>query len=195
MSLEKHKLVVDHQFTQPPMFGLLEVEKTRKRRWKQTSTPLQTQTMSEGGGVNTQPGRVFLRRVYFVNNERSKYVAAGFYPNRNYEACVEFGGARRTPVVLTSYYLSTFAQRLPKLCENMCNHQPYTCKELLFRLQTTKSCVAKLIYNKNSVSFKPNEFNYLMATIDLFAKQLARQSGKKLRNVLRHSGDGGQKPS
>ena len=65
----------------------------------------------------------------------------------------------------------------------------------LFRLQTTKSCVAKLIYNKNSVSFKPNEFNYLMATIDLFAKQLARQSGKKLRNVLRHSGDGGQKPS
>jgi hypothetical protein len=129
--------------------------------------------MSAGGGFNTLPGRDLLRHVYLINNERSKYVAAGFYPNG---LC----GARRTPVVLTSYYLSTFAQSLPKLCENMCNDQPYTCKELLFRLQTTKSGVAKLIYNKSLVRFKLNEFNYLLATIDIFANQLARYSWQEM---------------
>jgi hypothetical protein len=34
-------------------------------------------------------------------------------------------------------------------------------------LQTTKSGVAKLICNKNSVSFKLNELNYLLATTDI----------------------------
>jgi hypothetical protein len=31
MSVVKHELVVDHQFTHLPMFGLLEVEKNKKK--------------------------------------------------------------------------------------------------------------------------------------------------------------------
>jgi hypothetical protein len=50
--------------------------------------------------------------------------------------------------------------------------------------------VAKLIYNKCSVSFKLNEFNYLLVTTirkPISEIQLARND-----NVLRHSGDGAE---
>ena len=60
--------------------------------------------------------------------------------------------------------------------------QPYTCKELI---SATKSGVAKLIYNKNSVSFKLNELHYLLVTIDIFANQLARY-GLARNDVMSH---------
>jgi hypothetical protein len=45
--------------------------------------------------------RMLLRRVFFVNADKSKYVSVGFYPARNYESMVEFGGVRNKPIVLT----------------------------------------------------------------------------------------------
>jgi hypothetical protein len=40
----------------------------------------------------------------------------------------------------------------------MCANEPYVRKELLFRLQTRrKDIVAKLTYDKNSISFKLTE--------------------------------------
>jgi hypothetical protein len=39
------------------------------------------------------PSRVPLRRLFFLNADRSKYVSVGFYPTRNYEPCLELGGA------------------------------------------------------------------------------------------------------
>jgi hypothetical protein len=96
-----------------------------------------------GGGskmtaVSPPPERVLLWRVYFMNNQKSKYVTVGFYPTRNYELCVEFGAPRRTPVVLTSYYLSTLSQHLPKLCETCVIIKHMHAKKLLFRLQASE---------------------------------------------------------
>jgi len=39
-----------------------------------------------------------------------------------------------------------------------------------------KDNVAKLAYNKHSISFKSSELNYLLAAITIFEKQLARYS-------------------
>jgi hypothetical protein len=90
---------------------------------------------------------------------------------------MEFGALRRMPAVLTSYYLLTLSQHLLKLCESMCANEPYVCKQLLYRLQTRgtgKDNVAKLTYNKHSISFKLTELNYLLAAITTFENQLAR---------------------
>jgi hypothetical protein len=62
--------------------------------------------------------------------------------------------------------------------ETMCANEPYECKELLFWLQTGggggKDNVAKLTYDKRSISFKLTEINYLLAAITTIENQLAR---------------------
>lgn len=152
------KRTLDQTQQQPPM-------RSQRHRRQQTAG---------GGGkmtaVSTPPEHVLLGRVYFMNNEKSKYVSVGGSSRSLLQPCVEFGAPRRTPVVLTSYYLSTLSQHLPKLCENMCNNQTYACKKLLFRLQAS----ATVTYDKQSISLRLNELNYLLVTFVTLENQLAR---------------------
>ena len=39
--------------------------------------------------------RVLLRRLFFINEDTTKYVSVGFYPARDYLPLVEFGVLRR----------------------------------------------------------------------------------------------------
>jgi hypothetical protein len=57
----------------------------RNRRWLQSSIPQ----------------RVLLRRVFFINDNKTKYVSVAYYPYRNYEPLAAFGGANKTPITLT----------------------------------------------------------------------------------------------
>ena len=41
------------------------------------------------------PKRMLLRRLFFINEYRTKYVCVGFYTARDYVLLVEFGGVRR----------------------------------------------------------------------------------------------------
>jgi hypothetical protein len=41
------------------------------------------------------PKRVLLRRLFFINDVRTKYVSVGFYPASNYLPLFEFGVLRR----------------------------------------------------------------------------------------------------
>jgi len=127
---------------------------------------------------STLPERVLQRRVYFLNPERTKFISLGYYPARNYDPCVEIGGlGRKKPVVLTTYYLSTLSQHLPKLFESVCANESYEHKEMSFRLQTVgRNNVCKLTYDQNSITFKLNELNYLLAHIATFENQLSRYS-------------------
>jgi hypothetical protein len=37
------------------------------------------------------PKRVLLRRLFYINEDRTKYVSVGFYPARDYLPLIEFG--------------------------------------------------------------------------------------------------------
>ena len=41
------------------------------------------------------PNSVLLRRLFFINEDRTKYVSVGFYPARDYLPLIEFGILRR----------------------------------------------------------------------------------------------------
>jgi hypothetical protein len=41
------------------------------------------------------PKRVLIRRIFFINQEKSKYVSISYYPARNYVPMVEFGSVRK----------------------------------------------------------------------------------------------------
>jgi hypothetical protein len=59
--------------------------------------------------------RVLQRRTLFINDDKSRYVSAGFYPTRNYQPLVVFGGARIAPLSLTDQQVTTLAIHLPRL--------------------------------------------------------------------------------
>ena len=61
--------------------------------------------------------RVLLRRVYFLNEERTRYVSVGFYPFDNYQVLVELAGPRMVPIRLTEHHVRTLVEALPALCD------------------------------------------------------------------------------
>ena len=48
------------------------------------------------------PNRAMLRRVFFIVEDKSKFVSVGFYPARGYQPLAEFGGAKKLPLLLNA---------------------------------------------------------------------------------------------
>jgi len=61
----------------------------------------------EGISPTLDPNRALLRRVFFLNEDRNKYVSVAFYPAHGYTAHVEFGTAKAAPQTnrATVYYI------------------------------------------------------------------------------------------
>jgi len=69
------------------------------------------------------PKRVLLRRMFFINQNKTKYVSVSFYPARDYQPQVEFGAIRRgrsKSIILTDEQFDTFADYLPAIRDSMC---------------------------------------------------------------------------
>ena len=77
--------------------------------------------------------RVLLRRIYFLNEERTRYVSLLFYPSDNYQVLVEFGGPRIVPIRLTEHHVRTLMEALPALCDAMQCGGLYTRKDGIFK--------------------------------------------------------------
>jgi hypothetical protein len=73
------------------------------------------------------PRRDLLRRIFFIDSDRNRYVSVGYYPARNYSVLVEFGSSRVNPIALTEANVRSLAEHLPTLCGNMCSDEQYQC--------------------------------------------------------------------
>jgi hypothetical protein len=108
------------------------------------------------------PKRVLLRRVFFVNADKSKYVSVGFYPARNYEPMVEFGSVRNKPIILTDTQVRYLSEAIPRVCESLCNNESMSFKDGNLRLTTTGNIkVARLYLGKQYMSLKLEELRYI----------------------------------
>jgi len=108
-------------------------------------------------GPAFDPSRVLLRRVFFPNDEKSRYVSVGFYPAHNYEPLVELGGTRILPLVLPADYVNIGAERLPSLVEAMCRNEHFVWSSEVqeFRLNSTKVYrTTRFIHDKHCISLK-----------------------------------------
>jgi hypothetical protein len=70
------------------------------------------------------PNRVLLRRVFFLNPEKTKYISAGFYPGRNYQPMVAIGSPKSIPIILTDQHV--------KHCHSISQPRPTLCGEANF---------------------------------------------------------------
>jgi len=66
---------------------------------------------------------VLLRRLFYINEEKNKYVSVGFYPARDYQSLVEFGAIRRggsKSLILADEQVDTLPGCLPAIHDFMC---------------------------------------------------------------------------
>jgi len=89
------------------------------------------------------PKSVLLRRLFFINEDRTKYVSVGFHPARDYQPLVEFGAILRggsNSIILGDEQLDTLVECLPAMRESMCGGDRVTRCEIVgnFRLRKTR---------------------------------------------------------
>jgi hypothetical protein len=113
--------------------------------------------------------RVLLRRVFFLNTAKSKYLSVGCYPARFYENMIEFGGANLIPVILNEQRLTLLSEHLAELCEAMCRSEPYTFRDGKFRLLYGggDQAVARLCLDKRFVIYRLGKLKYLMKILHI----------------------------
>ena len=94
----------------------------RKRR-----APTDAQTATDGGGGSDldtttspvsytaatsllfDPNRGLLRRVFFLDPDKIRYISVGYYTSRNYQPLVETCTPKQHPILLTDHHVSTLA--------------------------------------------------------------------------------------
>jgi hypothetical protein len=119
------------------------------------------------------PNRVLLRRVFFIREDKAKYMSVGYYPTKVYQPFVEIGGAKKAPLILNEKDVRTKAEHLPHLCEAMCNDGHYSCKDWDFRMNTTGSYrVARVLMGKQYTECKLYELRLLSFIFFMVRNQL-----------------------
>jgi hypothetical protein len=108
------------------------------------------------------PCWVLLRHLYFINDDRTRYVSVWVYPARNYQPLVEFGASGNKPITLTEQHMATMALHLPQLCEAMCNDEHYRCLEGDFKMLATGGYkTARLYLGKRYSIYKLQDLRVL----------------------------------
>jgi hypothetical protein len=109
------------------------------------------------------PNRVLLRRVFFINQEKTRYVSVGFYPAQSYQPLVKFGGSRIKPITHNEKQVATLAVHLTRLYQEMCNTGGFHLKvDDDFAISTTASNnVARFTMSGKRIQFKVAELRYL----------------------------------
>ena len=98
------------------------------------------------------PNRAMLRRVFFIAEDKSKFVSVGFYPARGYQPLAEFGGAKKLPLLLNAQQLQTMAD-IAGLCNALSTNEHFSTKDGDFKMNTTGSYkIARVYLDKQLLS-------------------------------------------
>ena len=118
--------------------------------------------------------RVLLRRVFFVNEDKTRYLSVGFYPTQNYQPHVEFGGPNIKPLILEDQHVTTLSECLPRICASMCDDEQFACSDGIFRLTTTGSYrKARLYKDKHYITLNFQDLRYLNNMFHVVYNQLS----------------------
>ena len=82
------------------------------------------------------PNRAMLRRVFFIAEDKSKFVSVGFYHARGYQPLAEFGGVKKLPLLLNAQQLQTMADNIAALCNALSTNEHFSTKDGDFKMNT-----------------------------------------------------------
>jgi hypothetical protein len=67
-----------------------------------------------------------MRRLFFKNQDNTKFVSVGFHASSVYLPLAEYGGSKFTSILLSQNYHNLFASHLHDLHQAMCDNKPYS---------------------------------------------------------------------
>jgi hypothetical protein len=82
--------------------------------------------IQEGISPAFDPNRALLRRVFFLNYNKNRYVSVAFYPSMGYMPMVEFGGSKIAPIRPSEQQLAVLVEHLPRECDALCATENHT---------------------------------------------------------------------
>jgi len=105
------------------------------------------------------PSIAMLRRVFFIAEDKSKFVSVGFHPARGYHLLAEFGGAKKLPLLLNAQQLQTMAD-IAALCNGMSTNEHLARRAVILTHWHTQPAVRR---SEPSMSFA---FNSSLLSVD-----------------------------
>jgi len=117
--------------------------------------------------------RALLRRVFFVAEDKSKYVSVSYYPARDYQPLAEFGGAKKLPLLLNAQQLQTTADNIAALSDDLYRNEHYKKTVGDFKMNTTGSYRVSRVYRgKPYVTFTYEELRNLAYIMYMIQNQM-----------------------
>jgi hypothetical protein len=118
------------------------------------------------------PNRAMLRRIFFIAEDKSKFVSVEFYPARGYQPLAEFGGANKLPLLLNAQ-LQTMANNIAALCNALSTNDHFSTIDGNFKMNTTGSYrIARVYLEKQFLSFTYEELCNLAYIIYVIQNQM-----------------------
>jgi len=119
------------------------------------------------------PNRAMLRRVFFIAEDKSKFVSVGYYPARGYQPLAEFGGAKKLPLLFDIQQLQILAENIASLCNALSANEHFSKKEGDLKMNTTGSYrIARAYLGKQYSSFTYEELRNLAFIMYMIQNQL-----------------------
>jgi len=123
--------------------------------------------------VLANPNRAMLRRVFFIAEDKSKFVSVGYFPARGYQPLAEFGGAKKLPLLLDIQQLQILAENIATLCNALSTNEHFSKKDGAFKMSTTGSYrIARVYLGKQYLSFTYRELCNLAYIMYMIQNQL-----------------------
>jgi len=120
------------------------------------------------------PKRFLLRRMFFINEDKTMYVSVGYYPARDYQTLVEFGAMRRGGskcLILSDEQVAALAYCLPAIRDSMCVGEDRVfikCEGGNFGLHTPKKHgSARLFVGTENISLTQPDMDYLVRVFQI----------------------------
>lgn len=154
------------------------IRRKRNVETSETNTNICSLGIEEGISPAFDQNRALLRRVFFLDDNKTRYVSIAFYPAMGYQPMVEFGGSKIAPIRLPENLLAVLVEHLPRICEASCNNEHHTSgvhDEFWIVTTTYRAVWMYLGLNRRKyITYKLSDLLYLKSIMPTVLEQLAR---------------------
>ena len=83
------------------------------------------------------PNRVLLRRVFFLDPDKTPYISVGYYPAKYYQPLVEIGTPKQHAILLSDHHVTTLAEHLMAQVDSLWTDEFYNVRDGEFSMHSS----------------------------------------------------------
>ena len=139
----------------------------------------QVTAYTEATSLLFDPNRVLLRRVFFMDHDKTRYMSVGFHPAKNYQPLFEIGSPKQNPILLTDHHVQILAEHLTAQFDALWRDDFYNVRDGEFTMPSSTPYKTAILTvgekkNRKSVFLKLQELRYLTYIFPIVQNQLTK---------------------